>query len=500
MPRRSAFAVALAVIAAACSGTTVHFTATTRAATTAPGAHAPAARALVWRHCGAALECAVLRVPLDPARATGREIRLALFRHRAESADRIGSLLVNPGGPGAPGRPLAALASRLFPKSLRDRFDIVAWDPRGTGASTAVQCGERLDAFYAVDRSDDSVATRRANERTARALAARCRAGSGALLAHLATRDTVADMDAIRAALGDAGLTYLGLSYGTYLGARYATTYPTRVRALVLDGAVDPAAGFAEGTEQQSDAFEAALDRFLTACSSDRTCAFRSGGDATGALHRLLAQIEAEPLTVDVAHETRTLGPTEARIGIASALYEGEAAWPALAAALARAATGDGAPLLQLSDDYTERDAGGRYARTQEAFYAISCLDEPVTAADVERVVADAVVHAPVLGPVNGWLGLPCAYWPVRAVDTPRRLTRPATLPAVMVVSSTGDAVTPYESGVALARQLGARLVSVTGDAHTAFVGGGACVHDVVVHYLVTARAPARDVRCQSNR
>jgi pimeloyl-ACP methyl ester carboxylesterase len=440
-----------------------------------------------------------LTVPLVAAEPNGPHIHLALYRHRAESSHRIGSLLMDPGGPGASGRPLAELARSLFPQALRDRFDIVAWDPRGTGASTAVQCGERLDAFYAVDRSGDSPAEVAANEQASRALAQQCARGSGTLLAHVATRDTVADMDAIRAALGDARLTYLGLSYGTYLGTRYALAYPTHVRALVLDGAVDPSIDSLTSTEQQSDAFEQSLDAFLAYCSSTSTCAFHSGGGASRALDDLLAQIEAEPLFAQTNGETRTLGPTEARIGIASALYEGKSAWSDLASALAAAAGGDGSELLQLSDDYTERSTGGSYSTEQEAFYATSCIDAPETLADVRRALEDARVHAPVLGPLNAWLGLPCVYWPVPPVERPARVSAPATLPTVVVVSSTGDPATPYAWGVSLAHQLRARLFSVNTDSHTAFVRGGPCIQSAVVSYLVTARAPARDLRCASN-
>jgi pimeloyl-ACP methyl ester carboxylesterase len=433
-------------------------------------------------------------VPLDRSGHDPGTIRLALWRHPAEG-DRIGALLVNPGGPGASGRFLAAQAKDLFPQAIRDRFDIVAWDPRGTGESDPVDCGDHLDAFFAVDRDPHTQAGVQANITAARDLAAECARRSGRLLAHVATRDTVADMDAIRAALGEAKLTYMGFSYGTYLGTRYALQYPDKVRAMVLDGAIDPEVSVAASTIQQSNGFERDLDSFLADCAQHSSCAFHSGGDPRGALDNLLAAVAAEP---EYAGSGRSLGPTEARFGIVAALYSGRAAWSDLADALAAAAGGDGSQLLKFSDDYTERSGDGTYSPSQAAFYATSCLDGQLpTTLSATRALADATARtAPVLGPFNAWLGLPCAYWPVKPVDGPGSVSAPPTLPTVVVIAGRNDPATPYAWGQALARELRARLISVDTEEHTAYVDGGPCVQSPVDDYLTSATPPANDRSC----
>lgn len=499
-----ALAVALVVVAAACSRTTRYRAEpapTTRGpdaapgrSTTTPGSRSTGTAPLAWSACGTGTECATLTVPLDRSGRDPGSIGLALFRHRADGRP-IGSLLVNPGGPGASGRFLATDADRVFPAAVRARFDIVAWDPRGTGASSPVDCGPDLDAFFAVDRDPRTAAAVRANVAAARAFAAACARRSGRLLAHVATRDTVADMDAIRAALGESQLSYLGFSYGTYLGTRYALRYPARVRAMVLDGAVDPQVGVAAGSIQQSDGFERDLQMFLADCAGRPACAFYAGGNPQSALRRLLDAIAAEPL---FAGPDRTLGPTEARLGIVTALYGGRSAWPPLAEALAAAARGDGSQLLGFSDQYVERKPDGTYGSGQAAFFAISCLDGqlPSTLAQVQAIARASARTAPILGPFNAWLGLPCAYWPVRPVDGPAPVRAPRGLPTVVVIAGRNDPATPYAWGAALARELGARLISVDTEEHTAYTDGGACVQDPVDAYLVSGTPPASDRSC----
>jgi pimeloyl-ACP methyl ester carboxylesterase len=449
-------------------------------------------------HCAAGLECGSLAVPLDWSRAGDAQISLALYRHRArQGGRRIGSLLGNPGGPGASGRQLAERADRLFGKEILDRFDIVSFDPRGVGASSPVRCGERLDAFFSVDRSPDKPAEIAANVSSAKQLAADCARRSGRILEHVSSAETVTDMEAIRAALGESRLSYLGLSYGTVLGAAYAVRYPARVRAFVLDGAVDSSLTPTASATQQSASFEIALDEFLASCSDAPACAFHSGGRANAALGRLLAQLDAEPEFARVDGEQRSLGQSAAVIAIATALYAGRASWPSLAKALAAAATGNGSRLLQLTDRYTKRHRGGLYDTDTEAFYAISCADGGFASlAETEQAAATAQRIAPRIGVTNAWLGLPCAYWPVQPHGRALAPRAPANLRPVLVVTSTGDPATPRQWGDALARQLRARLLTVDNDAHTAYLRGRPCVQRVVDRFLVTGTPPPVDLRC----
>ena len=504
-PRRMvAAAVALLVVASACSddsngarSTTTRINGNTSdssgatTSTLSSTSTSVASKPLRWRSCGAKQQCSRMKVPLTWSEPDGATIDLALYRRVAlRSSQRIGSLLTNPGGPGVGGEPLVANAPDIFTKELRNRFDIVTWDPRGTGDSTKIDCGDDLDAFFAVDRSPDSAEETADNLRVARDFVKECERRTGALLTHVGTNETVRDMDAIRAALGDEQLTFIGFSYGTFLGAAYARQFPDRVRALVLDGAVDPSMSAAESTRIQAVAFEASLNAFLSDCTRSASCRFRSLGDAPGALAKLLEQVERAPIRARVNGEERLLGPTELRLGIATMLYPGENAWPDLAGALESARQGRAAPMLRAFDDYTGRERGGSYSNEQAAFVAIACADGFLIASESELIATASRLRteAPFLGPDNAWLGSPCPFWPVR----PRAISDvlpPKGLGKVLVVSTTNDPATPYEAGVALARQLNAALLTLEGDSHTAYDPDNACVTEAVDEYLFTTAA-----------
>lgn len=450
---------------------------------------------LDWEECNGA-ECAFLDVPLDPADPGGDTIELALARHPAEG-DRLGSLLVNPGGPGSEARWLAFQAELIFPDEVLERFDIVAWDPRGVGASTSVNCLDDLDSFWAADRSPDSPAETAEVERVSRDLAEGCEERSAELLPYLSSWATVADMERMREALGDDRLNYLGFSYGTLLGARFAERYPERVRALVLDGAIDPSLPPDEATREQALGFEASLEAFLDACEADDDCAFRAGGDPAAGYDRLMAQIDAEPLPAELDGESRELGPGEADIGVAAALYAGRDGWDALAGALNAAARGDGAPLLALADAYTGYEGDGRYSDENEAFYATGCLDGPApTTEEISMLAGSLAREAPRFGPATVWLGLPCAYWPVEGDAEPGAL-RAEGAPAVLVLGTANDPATPLAWAEALAGQLTSGVLAVLDDeGHTAFGRGNACIDGIVVDYLVDLEVPPDGTNC----
>ena len=259
---------------------------------------------LVWRRCGG-IECTTLAVPLDWSDPGAGRIELALAR-RPSGGHRVGVLLTNPGGPGGSGVQLVQDAGDLFDKSVLDRFDIVSWDPRGVGASAPADCGSKLDYFYEVDRSGVDPATATANAVVAKRLAADCARETGRRLPFLSTNATVRDMDAIRAAMGVATIDYLGFSYGTYIGALYADRYPARVRAMVLDGAIDPAASYDDSTVRQAVGFERSFDAFLAWCHGNKHCAFARGGNPRTAFDDLMASIasETDPGTVHGEHRT----------------------------------------------------------------------------------------------------------------------------------------------------------------------------------------------------
>jgi pimeloyl-ACP methyl ester carboxylesterase len=458
-----------------------------------PSTTAPAAP-IAWSACPghAGWDCGTLSVPLDHANPALGDITLALDRHRATS-HRLGSLLVNPGGPGASGVEWAfdALAAQaLDPVLVRD-FDIVGFDPRGVGASTPVECvdGATLDRFNHLDPAPVTAAGVDALVSGYRQLAAGCAARSGRLLAHVSTVDAARDMDAIRAALGDPKLTYLGFSYGTLLGATYASLFPGRVRALVLDGALDPALDAAAVTTQQAVGFEQELDDFLADCAANaRSCAFHRDGAPTlrAAFDRVVAGIADHPIR---GSGTRTVGPAEAALGILWPLYD-RTQWPVLAGALAAAQQGDGSVLLAENDAYLGRHADGTYDNEEVANTAVDCLDRPAsTLADVEAQVAADRRVAPYFGPLLAWSNLGCLYWPVPATGRVGPLHAPGA-PPVLVVGSTGDPVTRYAWARDLARELGSGvLVTRHGEGHTGY-RSSQCVRDLVDSYLVSLAVP----------
>jgi len=489
-------ALLICVALPACSGGSKQGPPTTPAPTTpaAPATTTPAA-AIAWSSCSGhpGWQCGTLQVPLDYAHP-GPTIGIALNRHPAtDPSHRVGSLLINPGGPGASGISFAydAVDGFLDPVLVRD-FDIIGFDPRGVGASDPVECvdGPTLDQLNHEVPAPSDAADIATLEAGAKELDAGCAAHSGALLAHVSTADAARDMDEIRAALGDAKLTYLGFSYGTLLGATYASLYPTHVRALSLDGAIDPALDEATISFDQAAGFERDLDDFLADCSAEGArCPFQPNGAPSlrAAFDAITARIAAHPLP---GSGGRTVGPGEAFTGIIAPLYD-DAEWPTLAQALADAQAGDGRLLLAENDLYLDRSSNGTYDNEEVANIAVTCLDQPpFTVAQIEAQAAAAAKVSAYFGPPLAWSELPCTYWPVPATGRPGPLRAPGA-PPILVVGSTGDPVTPYAWAQALARELGSGvLVTRHGDGHAAYPFS-ACVRAIEDAYLVSLQIPS---------
>ncbi|MCW2680843.1 MAG: hypothetical protein JWM62_2244 [Frankiales bacterium] len=492
----AAVLVALALVAAGCGrgdDPTVDVpppTSATPSASATQTAEPVAIPKPVWKPCEDDFECAALRVPLDEADPAVGTVDLALTRLRtAEPADRIGSLIVNPGGPGASAVEYLQAAWTLVPEPVRARFDLVAFDPRGVGRTSPVRCATtpELDRYFAVDPSPDDAAELRALEDSNARLAAGCQARSGTLLPHVSTAEAAKDLDRVRAAVGDSKLTYLGYSYGTSLGAAYLDAYPTRVRAMVLDGGIDPELTWETLLEGQSKGFDRALEAFMADCEKKR-CPYRAevDGPLLAAFDRLAEQVDRTPLPTG---QQRTLGPGEFALGVLGGLYSKDSGWPAIAKALVAAERGEGAPMLALSDAYLDRGPNG-YKNITEALSAVVCLDRqwpreigPYTA------LADRVrKEAPRFGPLIALSGTICADWPVPPVGGPKRVTAPGS-PPVVVVGTTGDPATPYAWSVALADQLeDGVLITYEGDGHTVYrTGANACVREAVNAYLIQA-------------
>jgi pimeloyl-ACP methyl ester carboxylesterase len=465
---------------------------------TASAASAVPHSTLRWTACGGGVQCARLKVPLDDTVTGGPTITLAIGRVPARNPQqRIGSLLMNPGGPGAPGIQFLRDFSPTLPGTIRDHFDLVSFDPRGTGASAPVECTPNLDSLYNLDFAPRDDAARQALLAGVRAFVAQCQAKAGAELPYLSTERAARDMDRIRAALGDKRLTYLGYSYGTYLGSLYADRFPTHIRAMVLDGAVDPALDAAAQQVQQAQGFEHDLDLFLQSCATDTTCPFHANGNSPAAYDALRARVGTSPLPADGAGNGRTLNGTEFDIGVTQFLYRGQQAWPELGHALATADAGNGSALLQSSDMYTGRHSDGTYDQSQDAFLAIGCLDGPDVGgvAGLRAIEDQAAQVAPRVGRSVVNNSLACAVWPV-PVQTPP-LPHAIGSPPIVVVGNTDDPATPLAWATGLSHELqSAVLLTVNSTMHTAYAAGNTCVDTAINRYLIDLRPPALGTRC----
>jgi pimeloyl-ACP methyl ester carboxylesterase len=482
--------------------TTIASTTTTEPTTTvAPTSSTTTTTAAVapptvdWKGCGENLECGTLAVPLDYDDASKGTIALNVERRPArKQSERIGSLLVDPGGPGVAGTLLAEQASFFFSDGLRDRFDIVAWDPRGTGRSSPLDCTDDLDPLLiGFDPTPTNAMAVAAKAQVSAAFVAGCEARSGAILPYVGTQDSARDMDRLRRALGEPRITYLGFSYGSELGATWATMFPNTVRAAVFDGALDANAGWEGKEAQQLAGLELGFNRAMQSCAADPLCPFSNGGDPITAYEGLAASLDAAPLVVHP--ERPPLNEALLSFAVASTLRTSDQ-WDDLYEALADAQHGNGKPLYDLYDAYVERSADGTFSGTYEAFVAISCVDNngPKDAEQFATIDARLRQAAPHLFFGSGY-NYTCGKWPVRSAPL-LRLTAAGAGP-IVVVGTTGDAITPLESSRSLADALEQGvLLTVEGDRHTGY-GLNTCSGETVDAYLIDLRVPAEGMVCQ---
>lgn len=441
------------------------------------------------------VEIGSIEVPIDYDDPSKGTFDLFVARHRATDPDkRIGTLLVNPGGPGVAGSDYGLYASQVYSDTLLEHFDILGWDPRGVGLSEpAIDCITDYDRYVAgIDITPDDEAERQRIVDLAREYADLCVAKNADILPYIGTNNSARDMDAIRAALGEDQISYFGWSYGSELGATWATLFPDTVRAAVLDGAVDPTAPALEQNLAQTKGFEATLSTFLAQCSADDDCAFHNDGDAEGAFDALLLDLDEDPIPSDPGRPDVDRGL--AISATAQAMYA-EFFWPELEQALADAQDGDGSGLLALHDAYYRRLPDGTWDNTLEAFQSISCMDDAERrSVEEEDALAPRFNEAaPRMAP--GTTGSYfCTFFP-ESQDPRVDITGVGAGP-ILVVGTTGDAATPLESTEGMARALeeGVLLVIVA-DQHTGY-GVNDCSYDVIDGYLVDLDVPEDGTRC----
>ncbi len=452
-----------------------------------------------WSPCetDADQDCGTLTVPIDYAEPQGETLELALLRVPASGA-RVGSMVVNPGGPGARGTSYAAAAGRVFREPLLQAFDIVGFDPRGTGASAPVDClsDRELDAYLAGDPTPDNRAEIRSYQDSVRDYGAACKANSGPILGHVTTIEAARDMDVLRSALGEETLTYLGASYGTKLGATYAELFPEQVGRFVLDGAVDVALDPTTMAIDQAAGFETALRAYVQNCldSTDNCFLGDTVDEGLAKITDLLASIEEQPLPAG----DRELEVGNAFYGIVTPLYNRDY-WFLLSTALASALEGKGSALMQLSDAYASRNPDGSFAdNSMEANYAINCLDDPtaVRAKDVPSLYPAFEEASPTFGRIFAWAMTGCAGIAVTSSEKPLEIRGEGAAP-ILVLGTTRDPATPLKWAVALSAQLESGvLVERDGDGHTAYNSDNPCIDSIVEDYLIDGDVPADPTRC----
>ena len=446
---------------------------------------------LQWRTCGR-FRCAELEVPVDHDAPQGPTITLSMVKRPASKPDeRAGAILVNPGGPGGSAIDLAKQLP--LPSRLTERFDVIGVDPRGVGQSSPLDCRSHLQAMYDADPTMEDDADRAAYLDISQQFVDECAETYADLLPHLGTVDVAKDIDLVRRALGDDQITWLGYSYGTSIGQQYARLFPTRVRAMVIDGVVDTTQTGLEAARDQAGGFDGALDAFIADCD-DQGCGLdRPAGEA---VDDVLAAVERAPIPNRRAD--RPAGPGVAALAVAQGV-RAPILWSQLARALAQALDGNGDGLVKLADAYLGRQDDGTYPNGFEIYFAVGCLDQ-AWPADPDAIfeAAEAVGRDhPRVGEslVDDYVR--CALWP-----TPPQPLEPIPsdiegLAPIVVISTTGDPATPYAAGVRVADSIpGAVLVTNVGEGHTIFAQGKRCIDDAVVDYLADLTLPPEGLRC----
>jgi len=500
--RTTAFALTLAVILSGCSSiySTEPFVEETFSALTEYEQ-----QKLDWSSCYDYFDCTELRVPIDYEDLTVGTFRISVLRAAAKDQDnRLGSIVVNPGGPGGSGVDYAYAADYILSPDITDVYDVVGFDPRGVAQSEPISCftPEEIDENMASDSKPDTEAEIAATLKDSEAFAKKC-AENTDYLEHFTTSETARDMDILRAALGETKLNYVGKSYGTYLGTLYAEIFPNNVGRFVLDGAVDPNIPTKDQYLAQAIGFDGALKAFVKDCATQSDCPFT--GTPTQAQATIIATLQAAataplPQEYPADGDDRIITESIILVGMASSLYDDVDGWPKLRQAFTESAENYGDTFLQLADEYSGRNPDGTFMSNDfDSGAVIDCLDwqERRTIDQYKADAKEFAAKAPVFGPYIAFAGVHCRFLPQPSTQrAPNTLTEIKTAP-IIVIGTIRDPATPYSWSVGLAKIFtGSRLISLDGDGHTGHGRGSACVDDAVDAYLLTGTLPTSDLSC----
>jgi pimeloyl-ACP methyl ester carboxylesterase len=457
---------------------------------------------LQWKTCESGdFQCATAKAPLDwsnPARAT---IKLALIRKTA-TGTRLGSLLVNPGGPGASGFDfIKDSLTYAVDAKLRSSFDIVGFDPRGVNHSSAVKCYDDSTNFdsFLFDITPGAIGSDQwlaASDASNAKFGQDCLKYTGDLLGFIDTNSAARDLDLLRATLGDKKLNYLGYSYGTLLGATYAELYPKKTGHLVLDGVVDPATTEFQVTETQAKGFESAMRAYLKDCLASSKCPFN--GTVTSSMAKVRSILDSLDRSPIRNADGRELGSSTMFEAIILPLYS-QSTWKYLNTLFTDVEQGSADVAFQLADSYVGRNADGTYKDNSfEALIAINCLDYKSTDTDANMRIEAAAIDkvAPTFGPEMSYGGTSCNNWPFKSTRERGPIAAKGSAP-IVVVGTTNDPATPYVWAQNLAKELQhGYLVTHKGEGHTAYNKSNSCVNNAVDDFFISGTVPRTDPHC----
>jgi pimeloyl-ACP methyl ester carboxylesterase len=451
------------------------------------------AQEINWQSCNQDFQCATLAVPIDYSQISTGTFEIALLKYEARTSKKLGSLIVNPGGPGGSGVDYAYAAEYIFSPAILDRYDIVGFDPRGVSRSAPIRClnDKELDANNNSDSKPDNEKEFQQILVDTKKYVEICK-NKNKHLSSYSTANVARDMDILREALGDKQLNYMGKSYGTYLGTLYAQFFPEKVGRVVLDGAVDPTISNFQQTLTQAVGFDQAFSSFAKDCTRKKICSLPNGEEAAIAeMQKLFAQEAKKPLSTKTSN--RKLSETMMVLGTASAMYDSLTGWPKLRRAITEAQKGYGDIFLKLADEYTDRQNDGSYPNNKfDSGAVIDCLDfnEPRT---LEQLRSDAkvfAVKAPLFGPYLAYGGVTCKFF---NQDSEVKIETMTTANPVIIIGTTGDPATPYEWAQGLSKLLtNSRLISLTGESHTGQGQGYVCIDDQIDDFFISRAEPTR--------
>lgn len=470
----------------------------------------PHTTAVHWTPCDSKFRCATIPVPIEYSHPNLGTIKLSVVELPSTGLHPIGDVFTNPGGPGASGVQFLEQNYSSFSKRLRANFNLVSWDPRGVGASTpAVSClnAAQMRRFTMLTPNPTTPKQVHRVLTATRQYVTGCQAHTPHLvLANVGTRTTIEDLDTLRADLGQAKLDYLGFSYGTYIGELYAQRYPTHIRAMVLDGTIDPSLGLVGSDEQQALGFEGDLRAFFSWCNTNGACHQQLPNGAKNEYDQLMARFasgEDDTATFKPRYggtQQVTLGVAE--LGVISTLYA-KSEWPYLGQAIAQGLTkvaGNGNLLAEFAYEYEGLQSNGTFTNEQDANVAVNCLDSPSprSVSYYEKLAKQLAKTAPNFGASEAWGSLICGLWPYPAQGTPSAIHAPGT-PKILVIGSTNDPATPYVWAKAVAKELdNAELLTRSGSGHTGYFFSS-CIRSWVDGYFASLSLPPKNTVCPSN-